>query len=279
MEDKNDGTVIVLEKPQNSERLVDILIIDDKHRRNLNMSKQEVELRAVHYHKLIRARDEWAIVDLISYFMSQLRASGMDSDPLLVADLLNSCVIAYPDRASLVFRGLDKANAYVNDAGEGIAIALLEITNSRNCMAFEAQMLEAFSVGSILAAMADSAPTPAGSGRLTNAIEVFTSSLWVKSERMKERRRKTRSLLMRWSEVLRADSVARSHNGLSTPALGFFVDIKSEVASKHEPSFLERFAEELTKRFFTRSTLGLRFHEIEMLDLDYIDGMAGASLP
>ena len=261
MEEMKDSTVPALEKPQNLEELQDLLIIDDKHRRRLEMDRREVKLRAKHYHNLIEVFGHQGLIkQSVSYFMSEIKASGMDADSRLVADLLFSCSLAYPNKKDLVIKGLGECSSYIDKAGEGIAIALLEITNRGNCPAFESYMFDAFNSGVILSAMAGSLPTSAGSGRLTNAIEMFTSALWVNSEQMKERRKKIRFMLKRWDEVLVAQSIS-SRDGSRAPTLELFL----KIDSKHKPSFLEKFAEELTQRYFMRSTLGFRFYAIKTL--------------
>jgi hypothetical protein len=264
-----DDKKTVLVKPQNLERLLKLLIVDGDRKKKSVMDDHEVELRARHYHKLIGAfGDQGEIIDAIQNSMAEICATGMDKDSRLVADLLVSCSLAYPDKKGLVIEGLEGCGTYIANAGEGVAIALLEIVNSGDSTAFEEQMFEVFSAGLITSALVDSEPTPAGSGRLTTAIESFIGPIWHMSGLMTKRRFRLRTLLSRWNRVLAGHSMSRSGGILVAPTLGLFLKINVQ----YRPTFLEKFADELTQRYFMRATLGFRFHAIDTLSV--ADGMS-----
>lgn len=199
------------------------------------------------------------ITDAVLGAFSEISAQGLYTDPNLVADTIVAVDMAYPFSGSSLICALEGfTSAYISRAGEGIAIGLLEISGGED-ISFQTAMIKSFQSGSIVTSMLSSSATPSGSGRLANAIQSFVSGTWVKQGPISEIRRiQITGLLKRWSEILR--SQLPSSKDPSNPVDGFW-----NFSNYREKTFLETFADELSKRFFINSPLGLRFYLSQFL--------------
>lgn len=200
--------------------------------------------------KNIRTSFKWSF--------SGIATNGLGTDVHLVAAVTRAWEIAYPGNSLTILTSItNEADTHIWDAGEGLVIGLLEMVNERIDHAFESRVLLSLGCGCIAEALTTSFPTSAGSGRLTTAIQSFTTGMWVKdSVGSNLRRNETMVLLSNLQGILCAMAASRQSKSL---------DYFWNFSSQGKQSFLEKFADELTKRFFANSPLGLRFYLSELL--------------
>ncbi|OHA17057.1 MAG: hypothetical protein A3C79_02115 [Candidatus Taylorbacteria bacterium RIFCSPHIGHO2_02_FULL_45_28] len=193
-----------------------------------------------------------------------IAANGLGSDAHLVAAITKAWNVAYPGNSLAILVAIaTEANSHISDAGEGLTIGLLEMVNERIDHAFESRVLSYLGSGCIAASLATSFPTSAGSGRLTTAIQSLTTGMWIKgSLESSLRQNEVLSLLSNMREVLLKMAALSRWSDQESGTLDYFWNFSPQG----KQSFLEKFADELSKRFFSNSPLGLRFYLNKLLE-------------
>jgi hypothetical protein len=219
-------------KVQNSSTLRDMLIVNARGKCNKITRTLRADLFTMIFES-IGQRD--AITKAIKWTFCEISANNLTTDAHLVADSLKSWGVAYPGSGSIIIETLQTdANSYLDGAGEGLTIGLLEIANSSFDPKFEAKMFEAFFKGTILDSMSNSLVTSTGAGRLSNALSEFSLEVWNENLGTCNRLPMIALLIRRLKQL--------TVNGSAL----IFRDLSAQPVDK----FLEYFANELISKLF-----------------------------
>lgn len=251
----NNGLV----KPENVEKLRQLLC-PDRNKRIFGVAKEAYEMSADFFDKVVGAAgDEKEIKNAIWRTTGGLSSMTL-ADSTLVANIVLAPMLAYPTKKIQILDFFLEYSNYFLCSGEGLAIGLLETANFKYDIQFEAALFEAFGYGRALSTFTSSVVTLGGLGRLTDAINKFVVPIWVKdSLNGRVKRGQVSKLLIRWHEVLFAHSMA-----IEKP--NEFLDRFWNFSPNGKECFLEKFALELSARFFISAPLGIRFHLNLLLD-------------
>lgn len=223
----------------------------------------EQAIRFMHVHNVVRARGEYsAIQTLVKSALTSIKFKGLETDSRLVADVIAACSIGAPDAIYSIIKGVIDTGDLLARMGEGILIGLLEICNSHDGSLFELHMLAALKAGPVLEAMKTSTSTSAGSGRLSNTLQLFLQALWMKSPHSDRRRNSVFDLIAHLKDPLILSQKARSKDSTASPTMEYRYVVPD---GSREVCFLETFMDELTKKALLQSTLGLRLEIFNLL--------------